>query len=164
MKASVRPLLLVATVIVLPATSASTMPASAARHASSSSQQKPVVISTRRLHGLGTVLVDSKGRTLYMFVPDKRRRVTCVATCAAVWPPLKLPARAKPVAKGKARVALLGSDRDPAGGRVVTYDRWPLYTYVADTAPGQAKGQALNLNGGLWYVLSPTGRVIRRKP
>src|SRR5437868_3396947 len=75
----------------------------------------------------------------------------------------KLPKLAKAVATGKAKAALLGSDRNPAGGRVVTYSKWPLYTYVADTAPGQAKGQALNLNGGLWYVLSPSGKVIRTK-
>ena len=51
----------------------------------------------------------------------------------------------------------------PVGGRVVTYNKWPLYTYVADTKPGQATGQALNLNGGLWYVLAPSGKVIRTK-
>ena len=122
-----------------------------------------VRISTRKLPKLGTVLVNSKGRTLYMFVPDKRKKVTCVGSCAAVWPPVKLPKGAKAVAAGKAKAALLGSDRNPAGGRVVTYNKWPLYTYVADTAPGQAKGQALNLNGGLWYVLSPSGKVIRTK-
>ena len=122
-----------------------------------------VKISTRKLPKLGTVLVNAKGRTLYMFVPDKRKRVTCVRTCAKVWPPVKLPKGAKAVAAGKAKASLLGSDPNPAGGRVVTYNKWPLYTYVADTAPGQAKGQALNLNGGLWYVLSPSGKVIRTK-
>jgi hypothetical protein len=65
---------------------------------------------------------------------------------------------------GKSQGLAADSDRDPAGGRVVTYARWPLYTYVADTAPGSAKGQALNLNGGLWYVLAPSGKVIRKKP
>lgn len=110
------------------------------------------------------MLVNSKGRTLYMFVPDKRKKVTCVGACAAVWPPVKLPRGAKPLAKGKAKASLLGSDPDPAGGRVVTYNGWPLYTYVSDTAAGQAKGQALNLNGGLWYVLAPSGQVIRKKP
>lgn len=122
-----------------------------------------VAISTRTLPRLGPVLVNSKGRTLYMFVPDKRKKVTCVGTCAAVWPPVKLPKGAKPVAKGKAKASLLGSDPDPAGGRVVTYNKWPLYTYVADRSAGQAKGQALNLNGGLWYVLAPSGTVIRKK-
>ena len=124
----------------------------------------PVVISTKTLPKLGTVLVNSKGRTLYMFVPDKQTKVTCLRACAAIWPPLKLAKGAKPTAKGKAKASLLGSDPNPTGGRVVTYNHWPLYTYVADTSAGQAKGQALNLNGGLWYVLSPSGKVIRTKP
>lgn len=124
---------------------------------------KTVTISTKKLPKLGTVLVDAKGRTLYMFVPDKRKRVTCVRTCAAVWPPVVLPKGARAKAAGVAKARLLGSDVDPAGGRVVTYNRWPLYTYVADRAPGQANGQALNLNGGLWYVLSSSGKVIKKK-
>jgi predicted lipoprotein with Yx(FWY)xxD motif len=132
--------------------------------ATSSGQVKTVVISTRKLPKLGTVLVNSKGLTLYMFVPDKRKKVTCVSTCAAVWPPVKLLKGAKPVAKGQAKAKLLGSDPSPAGGRVVTYSKWPLYTYVPDTKPGMATGQALNLNGGLWYVLAPSGKVIRTKP
>src|SRR6266487_3189987 len=74
-----------------------------------------VVISTKKLPKLGVVLVNSKGRTLYMFVPDKRKKVTCVSTCAAIWPPVKLRKGAKPVASGKARASLLGSDPDPAG-------------------------------------------------
>lgn len=123
-----------------------------------------VVVSTRTIPKLGSVLVNAKGLTLYMFVPDRRSRVTCVRTCAAVWPPLKLTAGAKAVARGKAKASLLGSDKNPAGGRVVTYHGWPLYAYIADTKPGQAKGQALNLNGGLWYVLSPSGVVIKKKP
>jgi predicted lipoprotein with Yx(FWY)xxD motif len=131
--------------------------------ATGSAMTAGVRISTRKLPKLGTVLVNSKGRTLYMFVRDKRKKVTCVGSCAAAWPPVKLPKGAKAVAAGKAKAALLGSDKDPAGGRVVTYNKWPLYTYVGDTAPGQAKGQALNLNGGLWYVLSPSGKVIKTK-
>ncbi len=123
-----------------------------------------MVISTRKLPKLGVVLVNSKGRTLYMFVPDKQKKVTCVRACAIIWPPVKLAKGAKPVAAGKARTSLLGSDPDPVGGRVVTYNRWPLYTYLSDTSAGQAKGQALNLNGGLWYVLAPSGSVIRTKP
>ncbi len=135
--------------------------ASAIRH--EAKPVKKVVISTRKLKGLGYVLVDGRGRTLYMFVPDKRKRVTCVRVCAAVWPPVKLPRGAKAVAVGRAKASLLGSDPSPAGGRVVTYARWPLYTYVSDTRPGVATGQAVDLNGGLWYVLTPTGKLIRKK-
>jgi predicted lipoprotein with Yx(FWY)xxD motif len=125
---------------------------------------KTVVVSTRKLPKLGTVLVNGKGLTLYMFVPDKQKKVTCVGACAVVWPPLKLAKGAKPIATRQAKQALLGSDRNPAGGRVVTYNKWPLYTYVTDTRPGTANGQALNLNGGLWYVLAPSGKIIKTKP
>ncbi len=132
--------------------------------ATSRGQAKTVVISTRKLPKLGTVLVNSKGLTLYMFVRDKQKKVTCVSSCAAVWPPVKLPKGAKPVAKGQVKASLLSSDPNPAGGRVVTYNKWPLYTYLPDTKPGMATGQALNLNGGLWYVLAPSGKVIKTKP
>jgi predicted lipoprotein with Yx(FWY)xxD motif len=142
-------------VLVLAATGAS-----ATREAkTAASRAASVVISTRKLPKLGPVLVNSKGFTLYMFVPDKRKKVTCVRTCAAVWPPVKLSKGQKSAASGTAKASLLGSDPNPAGGRVVTYNKWPLYTYVADTARGQAKGQALNLNGCLWNVLSPSGKV-----
>jgi predicted lipoprotein with Yx(FWY)xxD motif len=128
------------------------------------SSNKAPTISTRKLPKLGTVLVNGQGRTLYMFVPDKRKKVTCVRSCAAVWPPVKLSKGQKALASGQAKSSLLGSDPNPAGGRIVTYAGWPLYTYVADTSPGTAKGQALNLNGGLWYVLAPSGKLIRTKP
>jgi predicted lipoprotein with Yx(FWY)xxD motif len=126
---------------------------------------KRVTVSTRTVKGLGTILVNSRGLTLYMFVRDKQKKVTCTsASCVALWPPLKLPSGAKAVAAGKAKKALLASDPNPKGGRVVTYNRWPLYTYAGDSKPGQTTGQALNLNGGLWYVLSPSGAVIKKKP
>ncbi|MGH2850340.1 MAG: COG4315 family predicted lipoprotein [Solirubrobacteraceae bacterium] len=124
-----------------------------------------VVVSTRSVGAYGQILVNSKGHALYMFVPDKQKKVTCVsAACTAVWPPLKLASGAKAVASGGAKASRLGSDADPAGGRVVTYDHWPLYTYAGDTKAGVAAGQALNVNGGLWYVLSASGMVIKKKP
>jgi predicted lipoprotein with Yx(FWY)xxD motif len=150
-----------ATAAAVHATSQATRPSARAETISSS---KAPIISTKKLPKLGTVLVNGQGRTLYMFVPDKHTRVTCVRTCAAVWPPVKLSKGQKAVASGQAKSSLLGSDPNPAGGRVVTYAAWPLYTYVADTSPGAAKGQALNLNGGLWYVLAPSGKLIRTKP
>ena len=110
------------------------------------------------------IIVTGTGLTLYMFAPDKQKRVTCKGQCAVIWPPLKLKAGQKPTAGGAARKALLGSDPNPSGGRVVTYNHWPLYTYISDSKPGQAKGQAIKLNGGYWYVLSPAGKVIKKKP
>ena len=130
----------------------------------STSGVSTVQVSTKNISGLGVVLVDGQGRTLYSFVPDKHSKVTCVGACAAVWPPLKLASGQTAIGGGQAKSSMLGSDPDPAGGRVVTYAGWPLYTYVADAAPGADTGQALNLNGGLWYVLAPSGEIIHRKP
>src|SRR6476661_3608273 len=121
-------------------------------------------VETRKINKLGVVLVNSRGFTLYMFKPDRQRRVTCKGSCAAAWPPLKLKTGQTPTAGGAARQRLLGSDKNPGGGRVVTYNRWPLYTYIADSKPGQARGQAIDLNGGLWYVLSPSGKIIKTRP
>lgn len=118
-------------------------------------------VTTRKVGKLGVILVNSRGRTLYMFVPDKQRKVTCKGSCAIIWPPLKV--KGKPTAGGAAKKSLLGTDPNPGGGRVVTYNRWPLYTYITDHKPGQATGQGVNNSGGLWYVLSPSGKVIKTK-
>ncbi len=124
----------------------------AARHA-----LKAATVQTKTLKKLGTILVNSKGKTLYMFVPDHQKKVTCKGSCAVAWPPLKLKKGVKPTAGGAAMKKFLGLD-----GRVVTYNRWPLYTYIGDSKPGQANGQAQDLNGGLWYVLSPEGKIIKK--
>lgn len=119
-------------------------------------------VKTAKVKGLGTVLVNSKGFVLYVFAPDKHKRVACSASCQAVWPPLKV--SGKSTAGGSAKASLLGADKNPLGGKVVTYAHWPLYTYVADTKPGQASGQDTNSTGGYWYVISPAGKIIKKKP
>ncbi|HLI31454.1 MAG TPA: hypothetical protein VKU89_01765 [Solirubrobacteraceae bacterium] len=145
-------------------TSASSMTKAAAAASKTTAAPAGVRIATASVSGLGKVLVDSSGRTLYTFSPDNASKVTCTSSCAAVWPPLKLEAGAKPVATGVVKQSLLGSDPDPEGGSVVTYKGWPLYTYVADSAAGMASGQALPLNGGIWYVIAPSGEIITKKP
>lgn len=115
----------------------------------------PVTVATQPVEGLGPVLTTADGRVLYLFVPDDRRSVTCTDICAQVWPPvLGIPT---PAAGSQLQEPLLGSIASPAGGRQATYNGWPLYTYVGDTAPGQATGQALDANGGLWYAVTPDG-------
>jgi predicted lipoprotein with Yx(FWY)xxD motif len=121
-----------------------------------------VALKTGKVAGLGTVLVDGTGRTLYVFAPDKAKKVTCTGSCASVWPPLKSTSSQKPAVAGGVKSSLVSSAPDPAGGSVVTYAGWPLYTYVADPSPGTAHGQALNSSGGLWYVISPSGQVIKK--
>jgi len=120
-----------------------------------------VVISAKSEPGLGTVLVDAQGRTLYQFLPDGAKHVTCTTGCAAIWPPVMLPSGAKVGASGGVKASLLSSDPNPSGGRVVTYAGWPLYTYVSDTSPGSHTGQGINQSGGLWYVMSPAGKAIK---
>jgi len=123
-----------------------------------------VIVAARQLHGAGTVLVTAKGYALYMFEPDGRKQVTCTGACAGTWPPLRLPAGATVVAGHGVKASLLGSDPDPAGGRVVTYGGWPLYTYSGDVQPGQVTGQAIDLNGGDWYLMRLSGQPLIPAP
>ncbi|HZT86151.1 MAG TPA: hypothetical protein VE984_12160 [Gaiellaceae bacterium] len=123
---------------------------------------RSATVTTRKVKKLGVILVNSRGHTLYMFVPDHQKRVTCKGQCAVIWPPLKIKKGQRPTAGGAAKQKLLGTDKNPEGGRVVTYNRWPLYTYITDHKPGQTTGQGVKNSGGLWYVLSPKGKVIKK--
>jgi predicted lipoprotein with Yx(FWY)xxD motif len=102
--------------------------------------------------GAVTVLADAKGLTLYWFAPDTAARSACYGSCAAYWPPVKGPATAGPGVTGKLSV-ITRSD----GSVQASYDGHPLYTYIGDSAPGQANGNGLNLNGGLWHEVTPSG-------
>jgi predicted lipoprotein with Yx(FWY)xxD motif len=121
---------------------------------------KAVSLSVRTLPTVGAVLVNAEGHTLYTFAPDQHSKVTCVSSCAAVWPPLKLASGETAAGSPQMKASLLNSDPDPEGGSVVTYAGWPLYTYAADGAAGQDTGQAIEANGGHWYVIAPSGKVI----
>ena len=138
---------------------------------SAASSPNSVHISSRTIAGLGLVLVSGNGATLYTYAPDHERRVTCVRTCAAIFSPVTVARGVNPVAGGSVHQSLLGSAPDPTGGRVVTYARWPLYTYISQSSPGTAAGQGLNINGGflpvssapkagLWHVIGSSGKVI----
>jgi len=115
---------------------------------------------------LGTILVDGQGRTLYLFEPDKQTgQSTCYGNCATGWPPLLLPAGvSKPVAGAEVNASLLGITHRTGGATQVTYNKWPLYLWIGDSAAGQATGQALDNDGGLWYVLSASGVAITTTP
>ena len=118
---------------------------------------KAPVVQTKKVNGLGVILVNGSGRTLYMFKPDKQKRVTCKGQCAAIWPPMKLKAGQKATVAGAAKKSLLGSDPNPSGGRVITYAGWPLYTYTLDKKPGDAVGEDIKSFGASWYALLPSG-------
>ncbi len=107
---------------------------------------------------LGRILVDGRGRTLYLFEKDKSMASTCYGACAGIWPPLTT--AGKPHAVQGALAARLGTTRRSDGKLEVTYNGHPLYRYVGDTQPGDTKGQGLNQFGGGWDVLSPKGTKI----
>jgi predicted lipoprotein with Yx(FWY)xxD motif len=99
------------------------------------------------------VLANAKGLTVYWFAPDTATKSACSGTCASYWPPVKGPATAGPGVTGKL-ATITRSD----GSVQATYDGHPLYTYAGDGAPGQANGNELNLNGGLWHEVTASSR------
>ncbi len=99
-----------------------------------------------------SVLANAKGFTLYWFAPDTATKSVCNASCAAYWPPVKGPVTAGSGVPGK-----LGTITRSDGTKQATYNGHPLYTYVGDSAPGQARGNNLNLNGGLWHEVTTSG-------
>ncbi len=110
--------------------------------------------------GIGPVLVDGRGRTLYLFAKDKHGTSACTGKCAGFWPPLI--ASGKPVATGGAKASLLGTTRRPDGRRQVTYNHHPLYTFVKDTRKGQTNGEELDAFGAEWYALSSAGAKVEK--
>ena len=107
---------------------------------------------------LGRVIVDSKGRTLYLFEKDTSRRSACSGQCAQFWPPLLT--RGAPVARTGVKQSLLGKIRRADGTQQVTYAGHPLYLYVGDSKPGQTNGEGSQEFGAGWDVLSASGKKI----
>jgi predicted lipoprotein with Yx(FWY)xxD motif len=123
-------------------------------------------VTTTSISGLGTVLVDGKGYALYLYEPDHQGgKSTCYGTCAVEWVPLTVPSSSTRLIAGPGVTASKLSTTKRTDGTVeVTYNGWPLYTWGEDTAPGEATGQALDNNGGLWYVLDTAGNAITVRP
>jgi len=99
-----------------------------------------------------TVLTNAAGRTLYWFAPDTPTKSACYGSCAVYWPPVRGPLTAGAGVSGH-----LSTIMRTDGSAQETYNGHPLYTYVGDSGPGQAHGNNLNLNGGLWHVVPVSG-------
>lgn len=105
---------------------------------------------------LGTkIVVDSEGFTVYDFHKDKGTESACYGACAKAWPPLTT--SGAPQAMGAAEAGKLGTTRRSDGTMQVTYAGHPLYTFVEDSKPGDAKGNDTSAFGAQWYALSPSG-------
>jgi predicted lipoprotein with Yx(FWY)xxD motif len=107
----------------------------------------PVALKTGNAGG-ATVLTNAKGFTVYWFAADSPGKSNCYGSCAQYWPPVTGTPSAAAGIPGK-----FGTTTRTDGTAQVTYNGRPLYTYVGDTAPGQAQGNNLNINGGLWHVI-----------
>ena len=128
------------------------------RAPSSSSSSSSATVRTGSVPGLGTVLVNSAGRTLYLFTTDKQSTPTCAGGCAVAWPALTT--TGTPTAGPGVRASLLGTVQGADGTTQVTYNHWPLYTFAGDAAVGEARGQGNLTDGGDWWVLDTAGSAV----
>ena len=136
----------------------------------SSSSSAPPTTSTGRQAtvgisntGLGKILVNSQGRTLYLFGKDSGTTSACTGACAGNWPPLR--ANGKPTLGTGADASLVGTIQRSDGKPQVTYNGHPLYLFKGDQQPGDTKGEGLTAFGGTWYVLSSSGnQVVAQSP
>ena len=119
------------------------------------------MVQSQSVKGLGTVLVNGYGLTLYLFVPDQGSgRSTCFGYCATEWPPATLPTGVTtPVIGGGVSRALVGTTRRGTTLQV-TYNGWPLYRWIGDTSAGQATGEGITNAGGLWYAVNDAGQPV----
>jgi predicted lipoprotein with Yx(FWY)xxD motif len=126
---------------------ASSAPASASASASASGG----ALSMRTINGTA-VVTNASGMTLYWFVPDTSTTSKCTGSCATYWPPVL-----GPVTAGSGVTGTLGVITRAGGTMQATYDGHPLYTYAGDSGPGQAKGNGLNVSGGVWWEMTVSG-------
>jgi predicted lipoprotein with Yx(FWY)xxD motif len=142
------------------ASSGSSQPAGTSPPASSS---PGITVSAKSVAGVGTVLVNGQGQTLYMLTSEKGGKITCTDDngCTKVWPDNELPKGTTAATAGSGiQASLLGTVKNSAGELYVTYHGWPLYTYSGDNGPGQANGEGISSFGGTWYVLSTSGNPV----
>jgi predicted lipoprotein with Yx(FWY)xxD motif len=128
-----------------------TKPSSSSSAAASPVSASTVALKIATISGT-KVLTNARGFTLYWFAPDTATKSNCNGACAKFWPPVKGPATAGSGVTGK-----LSTITRSDGSTQATYDGHPLYTFVSDTAPGQAKGNGLNADGGVWHEMTLTG-------
>jgi predicted lipoprotein with Yx(FWY)xxD motif len=108
--------------------------------------------------GLGKILVNSQGRTVYLFSRDSGTTSQCSGACAVNWPPLR--ATGKPTIGSGATASLIATTTRSSGAKQVTYNGHPLYLFKEDTKPGDTNGEGITAFGGSWYALSPSGNQV----
>ena len=118
---------------------------------SGSPGQKGSQVATANVSGVGTVLVNGQGFTLYHLTTEKAGQIHCTGSCATVWPPLISSGTPGSVAGAS---GTFGTVTRPDGGTQLTYNGMPLYRYSGDTKAGQANGQGIQ---GVWFAVTASG-------
>jgi predicted lipoprotein with Yx(FWY)xxD motif len=121
---------------------------------------------TAKVTGAGTVLVDARGRTVYILTTGGHTNVPCTdaSGCTKVWPDVPLPGGTSAAKAGTGiKASLLGTKKLSDGQTYPTFNGWLMYEYTGDSGPGQANGQGIKSFGGTWYVLSPSGQPVKSK-
>ena len=108
--------------------------------------------------GLGDVLVDRQGHTLYLFERDSGTMSACTGACAVNWPPLRV--RGTPLVGSGARRSDVGTTVRPDGISQLTYNGHPLHTFVNDKKPGDTNGEGISAFGGSWFAVSGAGAKV----
>ena len=111
---------------------------------------------------LGKILVDSRGRTLYLFKADVGTKSACAGACVVGWPPLRTARR--PTVGSGANSSLVSTTARSDGEPEVTYHGHPAYRFAGDKAPGDVNGEGLTAFGGEWLALSPAGNEVTNQP
>jgi len=140
---------------VVPLAAIAVIGSTAVGHAGAATGSETVAVAKT---GLGKVLVDSSGRTLYLFKKDTGTQSQCTDACASNWPPLL--ADGAPLAGSGAKASLIGTTTRPDGTSQVTYNGHPMYTFVGDQKAGQTNGEGLNAFGARWFALKPSGKKV----
>jgi predicted lipoprotein with Yx(FWY)xxD motif len=133
----------------------------AASSVAGSATRTSATVSLRKTN-LGLILVNARGRTLYLFAKDRNGKSACSGSCARFWPPLL--SRGKPTAGPGVKRLLLSTTRRSTGSLQVTYNRHPLYTYALDKQAGQTKGQGSLAFGAKWWAVSAKGTAVVKAP
>lgn len=128
-----------------------------------SSANPATTFSIASVSGVGSVVVDGKGRTVYILTSGGHTNVPCTdaSGCTKLWPDLPLPGRVSAAEAGTGiKGSLLGTKKLSDGETYPTYNGWLMYEYAGDSGPGQAKGEGIKSFGGTWYVLNPSGKPV----
>ena len=150
--------------------------------------QESVTLQVMESEEYGAYLTDGEGRTLYLFADPsaeasgetggaetggmetggadmggevRAEAAPCTGDCLGAWPPFTTSGDAESVTAGEGvDAALISTSSLEDGSTIVTYNGWPLYYFVQDSAAGDVNGQEIESFGGVWYLVTAEGEKV----